>query len=31
VNSYGPFDKVFDFTPAGQVPRGSTITLDVGY
>ena len=31
VNKYGPFDKVFDFSPVGQAPRGSTITLDVGY
>ena len=31
VNTYGPFDKVFDFSPAGQAPRGSTIVLDVGY
>ncbi len=31
VNTYGPFDKVFDFSPVGQAPRGSTIILDVGY
>jgi serine/threonine-protein kinase len=31
VKTYGPFDKVFDFSPVGQAPRGSTITLDVGY
>jgi beta-lactam-binding protein with PASTA domain len=31
VNTYGPFDKVFDYSPTGQAPRGSTITLDVGY
>jgi serine/threonine-protein kinase len=31
VNRYGPFDKVFDFSPVGQAPRGSTITLDAGY
>ena len=31
VNTYGPFDKVFDFSPANQAPRGSTIVLDVGY
>jgi beta-lactam-binding protein with PASTA domain len=31
VNTYGPFDKVFDFSPTGQAPRGSTITIDVGY
>ena len=31
VNRYGPFDRVFDFSPVGQAPQGSTITLDVGY
>jgi beta-lactam-binding protein with PASTA domain len=31
VNNYGPFAKVFDFSPVGQAPRGSTITLDVGF
>jgi serine/threonine protein kinase/beta-lactam-binding protein with PASTA domain len=31
VNRYGPLDKVFDFSPVGQAPRGSTITLDVGF
>ncbi|MDQ2811707.1 MAG: PASTA domain-containing protein [Actinomycetota bacterium] len=31
VNKYGPFDKVFDFSPVSQAPRGSTVTLDVGY
>ena len=31
VNRYGPADKVFDFSPVGQAPRGSTITLDVGF
>jgi len=31
VNRYGPFDKVFDFSPVSQAPRGSTIVLDVGY
>jgi len=31
VNKYGPLDKVFDYSPTGQAPRGSTITLDVGY
>ncbi|MBV9092973.1 MAG: PASTA domain-containing protein [Streptosporangiaceae bacterium] len=30
VNSYGPFSRVFDFTPVGQAPRGSVVTLDVG-
>ena len=31
VNTYGFLDKVFDYSPAGQAPRGSTITLDVGF
>jgi eukaryotic-like serine/threonine-protein kinase len=31
VNRYGPLDKVFDFSPVSQAPRGSTITLDVGF
>jgi beta-lactam-binding protein with PASTA domain/tRNA A-37 threonylcarbamoyl transferase component Bud32 len=31
VNTYGPFDKVFNYSPTGQAPQGSTITLDVGY
>jgi serine/threonine-protein kinase len=31
VNRYGPFNKVFDFSPVSQAPRGSTITLDVGF
>ncbi len=31
VNKYGPFDKIFDFSPVGPAPRGSTITLDAGY
>jgi serine/threonine-protein kinase len=31
VNKYGPFDKVFDYSPTGQAPRGSTIIIDVGY
>jgi len=31
VNRFGFFDKVFDFSPVGQAPRGSTITLDVGF
>ena len=24
-------NKVFDYSPVGQAPRGSTITLDVGF
>ena len=31
VNRFGFFNKVFDFSPVGQAPRGSTITLDVGF
>jgi len=31
VNKFGFFNKVFDFSPVGQAPRGSTITLDVGF
>ena len=27
---FGPFGKVFDFSPVGEAPRGSTITLDSG-
>jgi eukaryotic-like serine/threonine-protein kinase len=31
VHRFGFFNKVFDFSPVGQAPRGSTITLDVGF
>ena len=31
VNRYGPFDKVFDYSPVTPAPRGSTIVVDVGY
>jgi beta-lactam-binding protein with PASTA domain/tRNA A-37 threonylcarbamoyl transferase component Bud32 len=31
VNRFGFFDKVFDFSPVGEAPRGSTITLDTGF
>jgi len=31
VNRYGPFDKVFDYSPTTTAPRGSTIVLAVGY
>jgi serine/threonine-protein kinase len=31
VNTYFLGNKVFDFSPVGQAPRGSTITLDVGF
>jgi serine/threonine-protein kinase len=30
VNKFGFFNKVFDYSPVGEAPRGSTITLDVG-
>ena len=31
VNTYGPFKKVFDYSPVGQAARGSTIILDAGF
>jgi serine/threonine-protein kinase len=31
VHRFSPIDRVFDFAPVGQAPRGSTITLDVGF
>ena len=31
VNRFGFFNKVFDFSPVGEAPRGSTITLDAGF
>ena len=31
VNTYGQFDKVFDYSPTGQAPRGSTVIIDVGF
>jgi eukaryotic-like serine/threonine-protein kinase len=31
VNKFGFFNKVFNFSPVGQAPRGSTITLDAGF
>jgi len=31
VSRFGPLDRVFDFSPNGQAPRGSTITLYVGF
>jgi serine/threonine-protein kinase len=31
VNRYGPFDKVFDYSPVTPAPRGSTIIIDVGF
>jgi eukaryotic-like serine/threonine-protein kinase len=31
VNKFGFFNKVFDYSPVGQAPPGSTITLDTGF
>ena len=31
VNRYFLGNKVFDYSPVAQAPRGSTITLDVGF
>ncbi len=31
VNSFTRFGKVFDFSPVGEAPRGSTITVDSGF
>jgi eukaryotic-like serine/threonine-protein kinase len=31
VNSFTRFGKVFDFSPIGEAPRGSTITIDSGF
>ena len=31
VHRFGPFDKVFDYSPTTNAPRGSTITLDSGF
>ena len=31
VNRFGPFNKVFDYSPHDQAPKGSTITLDAGF
>jgi len=30
VDRVGPFNSVFSYSPTGQAPKGSTITLDVG-
>jgi serine/threonine-protein kinase len=30
-NQVGPFDVVFDYNPKGQAPKGSTITVTVGF
>ncbi len=31
VNRFGPFNKVFDYNPKGQAPKGSSITLYAGF
>jgi eukaryotic-like serine/threonine-protein kinase len=31
VNRFGPFDKVFDYSPSGQAPKGSTVTVYAGF
>jgi len=31
VRRFGLFDRVFDFSPVSEAPRGSVITLDVGF
>jgi len=31
VDRVGPFNSVFGYSPTGQAPRGSTITLQVGF
>jgi beta-lactam-binding protein with PASTA domain len=31
VNSFTRFGKVFAFSPVGEAPRGSTITIDSGF
>jgi eukaryotic-like serine/threonine-protein kinase len=31
VDRVGPFDSVFNYSPTGQAPKGSTITLQVGF
>jgi len=31
VNRFAFSNRVFDYSPAGQAPRGSTITLDIGF
>jgi hypothetical protein len=30
VNQVGPLQKVFNYSPSGQAPQGSTITLWAG-
>ena len=31
VDKFGPFNRVFSFSPSGQAPKGSTITLYTGF
>ena len=31
VNRFGPFNKVFAYSPHDQAPKGSTITIDAGF
>ena len=31
VNRFGPFNKIFDYTPNGEAPKGATITLYAGF
>jgi hypothetical protein len=31
VNRFGPFNKVFAYSPHDQAPTGSTITIDAGF
>jgi serine/threonine-protein kinase len=31
IKKYGPFNKVFNYSPTGQAPKGSTITLYSGF
>ncbi len=31
VNRFGPFNKVFAYSPQDQAPKGSTVTIDAGF
>jgi serine/threonine-protein kinase len=31
INQIGPFNAVFSYSPTGQAPKGSTITLTTGF
>jgi len=31
VKKFGPFNKIFNYSPSGQAPKGSTITLYAGF